>query len=47
MNYRSMDLNQPMSEEEARLWQELCDAVMRYLINYLTRSQIHSMINLL
>jgi len=25
---KSMDLNQPMSEEEARLWQELCDAEM-------------------
>jgi len=23
-----LDLNQPMSEEEARLWQELCDAEM-------------------
>lgn len=25
---RAMDLNQPMSEEEARQWQELCDAEM-------------------
>ena len=28
---RSMDLNQPMTEEEARQWQELCDAVRNTL----------------
>jgi hypothetical protein len=28
-----MDLNQPMSEEEARQWQELCDAVSQILDN--------------
>ena len=31
--YRTMDLNQPMSEEEARQWQELCDAVSQILDN--------------
>lgn len=31
--YRTMDLNQPMSEEEARQWQELCDAVSQILGN--------------
>lgn len=25
---RTMDMNQPMSEEEAREWQERCDAVI-------------------
>ena len=28
---RMLDLNQPMSEEESREWQERCDAVILHL----------------